>query len=206
MTKSAAAKPARMGRPRDRELDRRIVAATIEVFLRTGWRDLSIDEVARRAGVGKASVYLRWKDKAELLREALSASYRPWVIAPSGSLRSDLEALVAAILSELSVEAGWAINRARSDVDVPHGIKDLCQTLIAERLSGIGSLVLAAKVRGEVSANVSTDLIIEAVTGAALGHAGLWLFEGTVPSQGEAAEYARRLVDFLYPAITNGVP
>lgn len=201
-TSNAASKPKKMGRPRNAEVDRRILETSMDLFIRAGWRDFSIDEVARRARVGKASIYLRWQDKADLLFDALSAAYQPWDVHPTDSFRNDLERLVVAILGELSVHAGWAINRAQSEPDLPPRLQSLCQALINTRLEGVTRLIEAAKARGEVAASVPNDLIMEAVTGAALGHAGLALF-APQPNQGDDRDtYARKLVDFLYPALT----
>lgn len=203
MTKStdATAAPGRIGRPRKAEVDRRILSSAMDVFVRGGWRDFSIDEVARRAGVGKASVYLRWADKADLLFDALSAAYRPWELAPGNSLRADLEALVTAIIGELSIDVGWAINRAPADPDMPPRLQALCRSLIDTRLQVVTAMIKAAKARGEIPADAPEDLIRETITGAATGHAGLLMFAGRAADKAGSAEYARRLVDFLYPAL-----
>ena len=193
----------KMGRPRNAEVDRRILDASMELFIRAGWQDFSIDEVARRARVGKASVYLRWHDKADLLFDALSAAYKPWDVYPTNSFRDDLERLVVAILGELSIYSGWAINRAQTEPGLPPRLKTLCQALINTRLDGIMALIDAAKKRGEVAAAVPNELIMETVTGAALGHAGLALFAGHNSGQGSREDYARSLVAFLYPVLTK---
>lgn len=206
MTKSTTEKPAlpkKMGRPRNAEVDRRILDASMDLFIRAGWQDFSIDEVARRAQVGKASIYLRWHDKADLLFDALSAAYPPWHIQPTDSFRDDLERLVVAILGELSMFAGWAINRAQTEPGLPPRLRTLCQVLIATRLDGVTLLIEAAKQRGEVASGVPNDLIMETVTGAALGHAGLALFGGREENHEDASAYAKNLVDFLYPVITG---
>lgn len=199
---NAPPEPKKMGRPRNAEVDKRVMSSAMELFIRAGWQDFSIDEVARRAKVGKASVYLRWNDKAALLFDALSTAYQPWDVVLTGSLRKDLEALVVAIIGELSIDIGWAINRAQTEPDLPVFLKSLCQALINARLDVIASLIEAARARGEISGDAPADLIMESVTGAASGHAGLSLFAGH--AAGSAEDYARRLIDFLYPSIIHG--
>lgn len=193
----------KMGRPRKVEVDQRVLSSAIELFIRAGWQDFSIDEVARRARVGKASVYLRWNNKEDLLFDALAAAYKPWDVQPSGSLRQDLEALVVAIIDELSIDIGWAINRAQTEPSLPHRLKDLCQALIKARLEVITALIDASRATGELPAEAPGDLVMEAVTGAAMGHAGLFLFAGHKMGEGGSAEYASRLVEFLYPALVR---
>jgi hypothetical protein len=111
--------------------------------------------------------------------------------------------LVVAILGELSIYAGWAINRAQTEPSLPPRLKTLCETLINTRLEGIMALIDTAKERGEVAATVPNDLIMETVTGAALGHAGLALFAGHSSKQETREEYARNLIGFLYPVLTG---
>lgn len=50
---------------------KRIVEAATEVFIRHGYRKANVDEVAERAGVAKGTIYLYFKNKAELLLEAI---------------------------------------------------------------------------------------------------------------------------------------
>jgi len=68
----ASVEPARgRGRPRDPQLERRALRATLEIFSEKGWTGLTLDEVATRAKVGKSSLYLRWPDRQALLAAAL---------------------------------------------------------------------------------------------------------------------------------------
>ena len=64
----------RPGRPRDPDVDRRVAQAAVAQFGEAGWQGFSVEAVARRAGVGKASIYLRWPTKSELLLDALKSS------------------------------------------------------------------------------------------------------------------------------------
>ena len=57
--------------PKERK-KRRILEAATELFIQQGYRKTSIDEVARRAGVAKGTVYLYFKNKTELLVHAIA--------------------------------------------------------------------------------------------------------------------------------------
>ncbi|MCW2679061.1 MAG: regulatory protein TetR [Frankiales bacterium] len=61
------------GRPRDPELDLRILGATLQLLADEGYDGLTIEAVAARAGVGKASVYRRFSGKEELVIEAVAS-------------------------------------------------------------------------------------------------------------------------------------
>ncbi|GAA3984802.1 TetR/AcrR family transcriptional regulator [Thermobifida alba] len=65
--------PARAGRPRDPQLDEAIVRAATELLAERGAAQTSIEQIARRAGVTKVSVYRRWRTKEDLLAHAVEA-------------------------------------------------------------------------------------------------------------------------------------
>ena len=59
------------GRPRDAEADRAILQAGLDLFLERGVEGASIEQIARRAGVGKPTVYRRWSNKEDLISAAM---------------------------------------------------------------------------------------------------------------------------------------
>ena len=61
------------GRPRDPAVDEAIHQAAIEVLSERGWVRSSIEEIAERAGVSKASIYRRYPSKAALALAAVAA-------------------------------------------------------------------------------------------------------------------------------------
>jgi AcrR family transcriptional regulator len=81
------------GRPRSEQADRAIMAATLELLAERGVAGMSIEEVASRAGVGKATIYRRWPSKGALALDAFVAEFRNQQPLPdTGSLRGDLRA------------------------------------------------------------------------------------------------------------------
>ena len=90
------AEPRRPGRPRSEQADQAIIDATLEVFAESGPDGLCIEQVAARAGVGKATIYRRWPGKEDLLVDAIG-SQRSELPQPQGrSVRADLVALLDA--------------------------------------------------------------------------------------------------------------
>ncbi len=82
------------GRPRDARHDRTILAATLRILQKEGYRGLTIEGVAARAGVGRPTIYRRWPSKPTLVVAALVRSSRLAVpVLDTGSLRDDLIAL-----------------------------------------------------------------------------------------------------------------
>jgi AcrR family transcriptional regulator len=78
------------GRPRRAEADAEILDAALAMLRAGGYRELSLDEVARRAGTAKSSIYRRWPSKAALAAEIV----RRDVPAPEGDLVVAFEALM----------------------------------------------------------------------------------------------------------------
>lgn len=61
------------GRPRDPSLDTAILSAALDLFIDRGITATSIEQVAKRAGVGKPTIYRRWSSKEQLVAEAIEA-------------------------------------------------------------------------------------------------------------------------------------
>jgi len=83
----------------DRSLDAAILDAALAGVAEVGYDRLSMDDVASRAGVGKAAIYRRWPSKAVVVADAIAHWRRrlgPVEPPNTGSLRGDIDALVAA--------------------------------------------------------------------------------------------------------------
>ena len=65
------------GRPRRAEADAEILDAGLAMLRAGGYRDLSLDEVARRAGTAKSSIYRQWPSKAALVAEIVRREWPP---------------------------------------------------------------------------------------------------------------------------------
>jgi AcrR family transcriptional regulator len=93
---TAVSTPARagaraVGRPREARADRAIITAALELMAEHGVQALRVDDVARRAGVGKATIYRRYRSKDQLVTDAVGALVNQEIEIPdSGSTREDL--------------------------------------------------------------------------------------------------------------------
>jgi AcrR family transcriptional regulator len=75
-TSSFADERPRRGRPRDTDIDERILSAATEVYAERGWTGFNFDVVARRAEVSKDAIYRRYSDPVELLLSSWSGAQR----------------------------------------------------------------------------------------------------------------------------------
>lgn len=69
--------PRGRGRPRRPEADAEILEAALALLRAGGYRELSLDEVARRARTAKSSIYRRWPSKAALAAEIVRREMTP---------------------------------------------------------------------------------------------------------------------------------
>jgi AcrR family transcriptional regulator len=96
-TREAARRP---GRPRSERAEQAILAATLEAVGENGIDGMSCEDVAARAGVGKATLYRRWQGKEDLLIAAFAASRRPLPEPRGESVRDDLVALLTVVAED----------------------------------------------------------------------------------------------------------
>src|SRR6266700_5147281 len=95
--------PPRRGRPREHAVDKAILAAAVDLLAEVGYARLTMDQIAARAGVGKASVYLRWPNKVALVAEAIQQHSAVVPDVPdTGSLRQDMLTFLRALLRRKS--------------------------------------------------------------------------------------------------------
>jgi AcrR family transcriptional regulator len=157
----------RRGRPRDARCDQAILQATLDMLAEGGAAHLSIDAVAARAGVGKATIYRRWSSKEALLLEALGSTDTSLVDSPdTGRLRTDLEAYFDALLERLSESEG-------SDI-LPHLIEAACYDpevrasldgYLSSRQQPLRAILQRAQQRGEIGSDVDIKVVGDLLVG-----------------------------------------
>jgi DNA-binding transcriptional MerR regulator/AcrR family transcriptional regulator len=185
----------RAGRPRDPELESRALAAALGVYAEAGWSGFSFDAVARRAGVGRAPLYLRWQSKEDLLLAALSAHSSTIPLRACGSLRDDLVEYATRLLESRSGPEGWAFLRMQLEATVNPALHARFASEIAVPHTEAARAVLhSAVARGELPADTPVDLLLASFYGA--------IFSRMRPGQqGVGADdphrYAEQVVDFV---------
>ena len=97
------------GRPRDAAIDEAILAAALNEIVERGIAAFSSVAVARRAGVAKNTVYLRWPNRDDLLKAALlQGGDNPVPTPVTGDLAVDLRALADEFAGSFGSEMGLA--------------------------------------------------------------------------------------------------
>jgi AcrR family transcriptional regulator len=93
--------PPRRGRPRSAAADAAILTAAVALVTEVGIGGLSMDDVAARAGVSKATIYRRWESKEALILDALNSGIGHLDATDSGTLAGDLSAYMLGLAEKL---------------------------------------------------------------------------------------------------------
>lgn len=131
---------------------------------------LTIKAIATEAGVGRQTVYRWWPDKAEILMEALvelaeSLDLREPI--DSGDTLSDVRALLSITYSLTQSITGQAIVGLMSDAQADPALSAKLQgKVIGPRRDALREILRRGVDRGEVSAAVSLDLVVDFAFGA----------------------------------------
>jgi AcrR family transcriptional regulator len=155
----------------DPAVDTAILNAALQAVAEHGFDKMSIEDVAARAGVGKAAIYRRWSSKAEVVAEAIAHWRRtlgPVQPPNTGSLHGDIDALLAAVpdlddadANTISVIVGVATAATRSPV-----LAAVLDELVLSQPRRMISVVLdQAVARGEIAPDRDLSLVPDVALG-----------------------------------------
>jgi AcrR family transcriptional regulator len=173
-----------------------ILRATLEELAGADYGALSVDNVAKRAGDNKTTVYRRWPTKADLVGSALTALADQMTLGPSaGSLRADLLEIGRRMLNlALSLE-GQGLARLGVLRRPERELAGAVTRLRARRQEKLEQLLAAAVERGELSKNADLALMLDMLGG--LVHVRLF-----VKGEGVDELVIARAVDVLLHGMT----
>jgi AcrR family transcriptional regulator len=161
----------RPGRPRSPEAHAAILRAAMELALEGGVRGLSMEAIAARAGVGKATIYRRWKSKEALFAEAVQQMARTPAAPDTGTVRSDIETSTKAVLEGMTREALRIMPRLLADAaDDPALLAAMQDALLTPRRAMIGEILRRGVARGELRADLDVELVTHLLFGSAIAH------------------------------------
>jgi len=152
------------GRPRSDESQRAILDATRALLEERGLADLTIEDVAQRAGVGKTTIYRRWPTKGTLAFEAFAADFLSRQPLPdTGSLRGDF---YAALMSWIRAVKGTSTGRTLvgliAEVQRDLELADIWKEKFVKPVRAQHHLMIERAVeRGEVDETIDTDIIVD---------------------------------------------
>lgn len=161
--------PKRGGRPRAQGLDAAILDAAAAVLGECGYRGMTLDEVARRAGTTKPSIYLRYPGKEALAVAALERlRLRGGPAADTGSLRGDLVAELERFRRAVLRPHGMAMIGAvlAEEAETPELLARFRSGVVQPRRRLFREALERGAARGELAAGADPDLVAGTLVGA----------------------------------------
>lgn len=191
------------GRPRDPEVDRKISQAALDVFGEGGWAGFAMETVARRAGVGKASLYLRWNSKEALLTDAVTLRMSRVTDADTGTLRGDLTELAVQMLDLYTGPARRAALRLAVEADAIPGVAEHYEGIRRSHVLAARAIVRRGIERGELAAGTPVTLLLDTLAGGAMMHALSTPPDLKAQLKRDVRPHAEKLVSFLLRAVSE---
>jgi AcrR family transcriptional regulator len=145
-----------------------VLATTYELLTKSGLSGVSVDEVSRRSGVAKTTIYRHWPSRESLLLEACSQLSTKPSVPDTGKLKADLEILAGGIASRL--QQPWA-TVLPSIIDAAERNKDLAdlQSQIHAQMRGaVVTVIERAQARGELASSQDARELVASILGPLL--------------------------------------
>ena len=143
------------------------MGAALDLFLEVGFDAMSIESVAKRAGVGKTTIYRRWQSKEDLVVATVSTLYEGMEISDTGDLRADLTGVVEHMHGLVrTTKAGQALPLMAGELARGTVLGDAyMKNVMAPKLEAAGATVQHAKDRGELREDLDVRLAVASIVG-----------------------------------------
>jgi len=153
------------GRPRSEEAHQAILDATLELLVEVGFSGLTVEGVASRAGVGKATIYRRWASKIPLIVEAFG-QLPGFQDCDTGSLAEDLKQMLKRYLEVFNTTALSAVlpSLAGERFHNPE-LSVLFEPVSKNRRQPLLAAFDRARERGEIPSDIDIELAADLVVG-----------------------------------------
>ncbi|MGY1820765.1 TetR/AcrR family transcriptional regulator [Geodermatophilus sp. SYSU D00079] len=195
-------RPARGGRPRDPSRDEVIRAAILRLLAEVGYAALTMDAVASEAGVGKATIYRRWRTKQDLVVDTISDMSRAMAVpADTGTIEGDLRELMHLVATATTSPAGAAIRSLLPAMQhQPALVEAFRNGPLAVWRAAYARMWARAEARGEVRPGLAQSVTAEATSALIVQR---WLLTGEPVDD----EYVERVLEVVVlPLIANARP
>lgn len=155
----------RLGRPRSEETKKAILTASYELLLEKGFIAVTVEGIAERAGVSKATIYKWWPNKAAVVLDGYFAATESMLQVPdTGSTREDLFLQVNSLASFITSSKGKVITELIAEGQFDKNIADEYRIryfnprrLISRNIIERG--ILRGELKKDLDAELSIDLI-----------------------------------------------
>jgi len=185
----------RRGRPRSAGVDEALLTATLELATEVGINRMSMDVLAQRVGVSKATIYRRWPSKEALVLDALQHAIKPFDQVDTGTFRGDLDVYLGELAERMA-------NGSASDI-LPHlievSVRDevlraSLDDYIRMRRQPLRAIIERAIARGELPADTDVDILLDVILSP-------FIYRRLLSHEVIDDDFVRRLVALVLPGI-----
>jgi AcrR family transcriptional regulator len=164
---TAGVAPRRPGRPRSEKVRKAITHSTLTLLNRVGFNELCIESVAAHAGVGKATIYRWWPNKAELVIAAFVSAVEHELRFPSDgsaleSIHKQMKRWMEVFSSPLGQIVATVIGAGQSEPEILDAF--LAHWIEPRRLEA-RKMLQQAKKDGEIRADLEPDMVLDLLYG-----------------------------------------
>jgi AcrR family transcriptional regulator len=186
------------GRPRSDESEKAILAATIQLLSEKSLRDISMEEIARKAGVGKATIYKWWPSKAYVALDAFLRKTNQMVPMPdTGSVRKDMLELIRSLIVFYKSPAGRIMGQFVAESQIDKQFASLfCRRFIKPRREASEVIFDRGVERGELDQKLDRKLMLDLTFGPPIYR----LIVGHAPLEDKLAD---EMVSILFDGLDN---
>lgn len=161
--------PRAAGRQRDPEIGEAVVRATLELLAEVEYPELSIGQIAKRAGVYRPAIYRRWPSKQHLVTDVLAASLGVAPTPDTGDLRADLLTGIGTVAAGLGDPVlGRVLIPFVADLGAHPELREaFFDQVFHVRRATTGATLRAAMARGEVRDDVDLEFLLDVLAAPA---------------------------------------
>jgi AcrR family transcriptional regulator len=185
------APPRGPGRPRNEQASTAIAEAALRQLGECGFAKVTMESVAGEAGVARATIYRRYRDKADQVTAAIAANSTTHLAGgPSDDPRGDLIAYLNEFdrrFGESCLEVVGTLIGMRED---PGALDLHRQRVVGPRMAYSRGLLERARDLGQLRADADLDLALQMLTGSVFGR--------RITGQPSRAGWAERAVDAIW--------
>jgi len=179
------------GRPRSALTDEAILEAVITLLSEgKGAAAVSIEAVAAKAGVGKATIYRRWPNKEAMLIDAMRTMKGPLPVPAGISVRDDLVMLISNMRTKRSEHFGKVTACLLPEIVRDPQMHVVHQGMVEPRREVMRQVLLRGIATGELREDLDVELTLLMLSGPALAQ-NMLKWSPHVPDEG----FAEAIVD-----------
>ncbi len=187
-----------VGRPREPEVDQRILDAALRLMAQHGYARMSMDAVAAEAGVTKPTIYRRYSSKEQLAMAAVVSYCDKNPPVYTGETRADLIVQMTHFRNALERPFGMAMlgTVLAEEHDTPALLACFREYLVAPRRQALHTILLRAQHRGKLRPAADINLAVNMLIGA--------YYAQYVAGTPFAANWSEQIVDAVLAGISRG--